>query len=367
MLTIHLLPAARGDALWIEYGPAGRPHRVLIDGGIASTSGVLRGRIEALPVRDRCFDLLVITHIDLDHIAGVLALLRDPPQGLRFRDVWFNGWAQLLAAEGLADDGILGAKLGESVSARLRASGHPWNEAFGGGPVGIPDGVSPLPRRELVGGLAITLLSPTYRRLRQLRPVWAREVERAHLLPGQAGRVLEGLGHPEEADVGLLGGRLDVDALAASPFRDDPSPANGSSIAVLAEYDGRRCLLAGDAYASDLALAQGQVVGDLGDRLPTDAVKLSHHGGRKNSSRALLALLDCPRYLFSTDGSAYGHPHAETVARTIVHGGHSGPPCLYFNYRSEETAFWADRRWVSGEHRYTTEYGEGRSGLSVTL
>ena len=38
---------------------------------------------------------LVITHIDFDHIGGVLSLLQDKDLGVTFHDIWFNGWRHL--------------------------------------------------------------------------------------------------------------------------------------------------------------------------------------------------------------------------------------------------------------------------------
>lgn len=371
MFTIDLLPAARGDSFWIEYGRADAPHRVLIDGGIQATQRHLRKRIERLPRDARRFDLLVITHVDLDHIAGVLALLRDPPEGLRFDDVWFNGWEQLLAAENLADDeGVLGAKLGERVSARLKKAGHPWNKEFGGGPVAIPDGAQALPRKKLTGGMKLTLLSPTIQRLRNLLPVWEKEIREARLEPGAAGEPLEGIGHPDEvADEGILGDeRVDIEDLARDPFKVDTSAANGSSIALLAEHDGKRCLLMGDAYASDVAVAVQRLIDAEGEqRLDIDALKLSHHGGRKNTSPALLKLLDCPCYLISTDGSIYDHPHPQSIARVLVHGSSRARPSLYFNYRSKETGIWDNERLFRGDYPYEPLYPDREAGISVEL
>jgi Metallo-beta-lactamase superfamily len=370
MLSIEMLPAARGDCLWIEYGSGDDVHRVLIDGGIASTQHHIRKRIEELQPDKRRFDLLVITHIDLDHIAGVLGLLRDPPEGLRFADVWFNGWEQLLAAEKTQDDGILGAKLGERVSARLKQRGFPWNSLFEGGPVAIPAGVETIPRKSLEGGMTLTLLSPTVERLRGLLPVWEAEVKKAELDPGKAGEELEGIGHPEDvADEGILGDEiLDVDKLAASPFKNDTSRANGSSIAMLAEFGDASCVLMGDAYASDVERAVRSVLAARGgDRLKIDALKLSHHGGRKNTSVALLELLDCPRYLFSTDGSFYDHPHPESVARVIVHGAKGRVPSLFFNYRSPETSRWDTSTLLAGHHPYEPLYPAPAPGLRIEL
>src|SRR5215510_8788689 len=91
MFRIHFFPAQQGDAIWIEYGNAGKPSRILIDAGTPATAAAVRARIEGLPKDERHFDLLVVTHVDTDHIGGVLKLLSDLPEGTVFDDVWFNG------------------------------------------------------------------------------------------------------------------------------------------------------------------------------------------------------------------------------------------------------------------------------------
>jgi beta-lactamase superfamily II metal-dependent hydrolase len=371
MFTIDMLPAQRGDALWIEYGDPEDPHRVLIDGGIKRTSKTLRDRIEKLPEKKRRFDLLVITHIDLDHIAGVLELLRNPPAGFEVDDVWFNAWEHLEAAQKIVDEGILGSKMGESVSALIKARNYPWNKFFNEGPVAILDDMS-LPRKTLAGGMHLTLLSPTAQRLKNLMPAWRKEVEDAGLEPGGAGETLEGLGHPEEvADDGILGAAIDIRGLSEGPFKGDASPANGSSIAFLAEFEEKRCLFAGDAYATDLADAVKRAIAEENDgsQLKIGALKLSHHGGRKNTSATLLQRLRCPRYLFSTDGSSYDHPHDESVARVIVHGARPGEPrpSLIFNYRSDETKRWDDKELFDGDDPYEPIYPDADKGITVEL
>jgi len=39
-----MLPAEQGDALFIEYGSARDPHRVLIDAGVRKSSALVRAR-----------------------------------------------------------------------------------------------------------------------------------------------------------------------------------------------------------------------------------------------------------------------------------------------------------------------------------
>ena len=368
-----MLPAGRGDCLWIEYGKANARHRVLIDGGIASTQKAIRARIEALPVAKRRFDLLVISHIDLDHIAGVLKLIADPPEGLEFDNVLFNGWKQLVKADELPDDdGILGAKLGERVTSRIEQRGYTWNKGFKDKLVAIRKSTGKLPSIKLAGDMKITLLSPTLERLRKLRPVWQEEIEAAGLEPGNAGDTLEGIGHPdeEEEDGGILGtASVNIKKLAATPFKDDKSEANGSSIALLAEFDGKRCAFLGDAYASDIAKSVQRVIDaeDDGDLLEVNATKLSHHGGRKNTSSGLLEKLHCRNYLVSTDGSIYDHPHGESLSRVVVHGRAAGKPSLIFNYLSDETKVWKKKSLFNGPFPYDPEYPGDDPGNSISL
>src|SRR5690606_8585225 len=116
VFRLEMLPAAHGDCLWVEYGDGHTVNRVLIDGGPAHTYPALRERILHLPAGHRRFGLLIVTHIDADHIEGVIRLLQDAPAlGCRFERIWFNGWEQLNRVPDPA--GLpLGAMQGEYLS-----------------------------------------------------------------------------------------------------------------------------------------------------------------------------------------------------------------------------------------------------------
>src|SRR5580692_2216884 len=94
MLRIEMLPASCGDGLWIEYGDGPEVHRVLIDGGLPGDARKLLARAAAVggPFR---LELLVISHIDADHIGAPLGLLEKLPAGVEIGDVWFNGRGHL--------------------------------------------------------------------------------------------------------------------------------------------------------------------------------------------------------------------------------------------------------------------------------
>lgn len=355
MLQIRMLPAERGDCLWIEYGDPARPHRVMIDGGPLQSWTDLRDALNALPKGDRRFELLVVTHVDLDHIEGVIRLLNDPAYAdVRFDDVWFNGWEQL-NAPGLADDS-LGGMEGEYLSGLIRSLTLPLNQAFGGGPVVVRG--DELVVRTLSGGLRLTLLSPTAAGLRRLRAEWAQTVRKAGLEPGDTDAVLRRLAaQPRFEPEDSLGGprRPDVTRLAKSRFAGDHSAANASSIALLAEYDGKAALLNGDAHAPVVADAVRRLLGRR-MRLPVGAVKLSHHGSKHNTSPELLELLHCPQFLFSSNGSRFGHPDPEAIAWTIApEMPRPVRPTLVFNYRTDFNRIW-DNQKLRDEYGYDTLY-----------
>ena len=92
VFNIELLPARNGDCLWIEYGNATKPRRMLIDCGSDAAADIIAPRLSrsASPL-----ELFVLTHIDADHIGGVVRLFADRSLDDRYRDIWFNGWRQV--------------------------------------------------------------------------------------------------------------------------------------------------------------------------------------------------------------------------------------------------------------------------------
>ena len=72
MFKLSFLPARFGDAIWIEYGSPVEPHYLLIDGGTAGTRHQISEKLGAAGSMPANLDLLVVSHIDHDHIQGVL-------------------------------------------------------------------------------------------------------------------------------------------------------------------------------------------------------------------------------------------------------------------------------------------------------
>lgn len=372
-----MLPASNGDCLWLEYGDASTVHRVLIDTGWARTYPELRRRILALPKADRVFELLIITHVDADHIQGAVPLLQDDVLGCTFKDVWYNGWKHIetIPDAPVAPPDVLGAREGEFIGVLLEDRGLPWNanQLFGGERIMIPE-AGDLPVVELDGGLRLTVLSPTRKRLQDLVKTWRADARKAGFEPGDKAAIRAQLASGKYAHVTLDAlGDTDVPARPLDPIdvlgetegaagHDDSKP-NGSSIAVLAEFDGKRALLTGDAWPGVLVDAL-QRLGASKDRpVKVDVWKLAHHGSWANVSPELVELIKTPRVLVSTNGDGFGHPHAKAIDLVVDGRRIRGRVELVFNHRCATTEPWADPDRPRGNGGYRATYPAGVSML----
>lgn len=244
--------------------------------------------------------LLVISHIDGDHINGAEYFFRNLKNlNLSIEALWFNGYRQVFAKKKAAKD-VLGAHKAESISAWAETLGIPINP-------GLPEDcalttASWTQRQvDLLGlpeGLAVSLLGPKPDRIQQLKLKWEAS------MGGKPGTVFD---------------KALKDVLGADEPGSDASEANGSSITLLLEYAGKSVLLSADAFAPDLTDALAALPGK-----EITFFKLSHHGSINNVSAGLIEERPAPHYLVS--GSI---PRNESIA--LVHG--KKPDAVFhFNY-----------------------------------
>lgn len=363
MFRIELLPALHGDAIWIEYGSPGSIHRILIDGGPLRAYEALEARVQRVPESERTLELLVVTHVDSDHIEGIIKLLNQPQLGLRLRDLWFNGWPQLTTP--LYDEPVTRSPTqGRFLEVRIRDQAQPWNRWFGGRPV--MSSQTALEAVQLEGGCLLTVLSPNAKQLERLRTAWTRAAEQLDAKPDDldffAQRLLDAR-HYRDAEEVVADASVPPTAL---PQKLDAAVANGSSIALLAEFDGRSCLLLGDAHAPVLENSIRQLLAARGqDRLRVDAVKVPHHGSAANLPASLLELIDGRMFLFSTNGDIFGHPDEAAVERVLRAA--QRPPTLVFNYLTAQTCTWGDATRMRQYRRHVVYPDAGKEGVACDL
>lgn len=343
---IKMFPAGSGDCFLIEF--AKEDFRVLMDGGYAKTYyKYLRPCIRQLHQEGKRIDLMILSHIDQDHINGIKALLKEngeagSPNIIRIGEVWFNGFRhteiarenaeipyyeksllQTMANQAAPDqeDGRhdISYTQGESVASLLTANGYHWNTSVEGGAVCVDTA-----ERICFGEIEFQILNPTQKTLNLLAEKWIESLK-AKCKPVVIGNnhlfdaAFEGAYIREQEewvrvvrDISLHDTREAYDWDALARMEDpavDTSVSNCSSIAVLINYKGRTFLFPGDCAVSYFK-----------ERLPkaVNVVKLPHHGSGKNTDQAFIRSTEVSCYLLSTDGRHTGHPSPGVIANILT-------------------------------------------------
>ena len=356
-LRLEMLPARQGDCLLVEWSAPDRVLRMLVDAGPAPAYPLIAQRLALLaPPR---IDVLVLTHVDADHVEGAILLTNDRDLDIEIGEVWYNGSRQLA--------GELGPVQGEILSAIIEKRALGWNGTFGAAAVKAPD-QGRLVDHELPGGMRVTVLSPDGPCLRRLRDVWWEVCQEEGLAVGSVEDALRAPGCTTCTETGqsylAAPEAMDVDSLARSRSATDRSLPNASSVVLLLEYGGERLLLAGDSTPDMLLPAVRRLLHERAvDRLPLSAFKLPHHGSAKNVTRPLLECLPAWHYLFSSDGSYFRHPDPAAVARVVQYGAEGAE--LVFNYDTARTRAWDDDR-LRDPFGYRVRYpDEGSTTVAV--
>lgn len=298
-----VLPADHGDSIILKTSDSsGKAFNMIIDGGTAKTyDKYLKNEIKNL----RFIDLLVLTHIDSDHIAGLIKFFKNPffiPE--QIGKYWFNSKniTFLHIGENISYDQ---AKTLEELLIEKDNVKEKWTD-------GIFYGTTP----ELPSGIEVEILSPTEDVLRELYSKWPD---------------LSEYYYPKIADLGISTivesqlNRGSLETLAAQDDQPEKSVSadifNSSSIAFIFRTFDLSVLLLGDAHP-DLIKQTMTAKGYSKERkLKVDIVKVSHHGSKNNTTKDILDMIDCDRFVISTNGgsSTHTHPDRETIARIIYH------------------------------------------------
>lgn len=73
MVNVYVFKASEGDCLWIHYENESSTGNIIVDGGIASTGAQIKKIIEICDINNESIDAIIATHVDEDHIAGIIS------------------------------------------------------------------------------------------------------------------------------------------------------------------------------------------------------------------------------------------------------------------------------------------------------
>lgn len=320
-VVVRVLKANHGDCILVSHEGASGTVNILIDGGTSTTfkhgtrqryDGALCKVLDELKNKEECIDLVVLTHIDDDHIHGLIKAFETPDYLNKLvKSIWFNSSrliTQHFNAPEIPENNILLAddspqtsgRQGKELEALLDEIGCDRAPLIKAGQV------------HNVGPFKLTLLSPNQNQLKRLLHIWPSEKESGATAA-----------HDNDYDLSLK------EIWEADEFKSDSSVYNGSSIAFLLEIDNKKMLFLGDAHDQVIVDSIKGLGFSESNKLKLDLVKVSHHGSQYNTSSEFLSLLQSSRYVISTNGKRHGLPNKRTIARIIKET--NGQICFNYN------------------------------------
>ena len=308
---IKVLPVFQGDAFLLFFN--NREACIMIDSGTRRgySKGVLKNELKRL----KSVDLLVLTHADEDHIGGILKYYEDKERIPKlFKNVWFNSGSVISKELGLAEGEDIDLYESSNLAISIK-QGRTLEQELKKEEILFRRAIKAQDTYHLYFA-EINVLSPDIGDLRNLLTKW--EVESEKQL--------------EVTSINDFDKR--IGELSKLRFVEKGTLANKASIAVFIETDSARMLFLGDAFPTVVEKNIRKFGYNEYRKLKLDIVKISHHGSNAATSPDLLKIIDCTRFIISTNGGN-NLPSKECLSRIITH--RKDKITLYFNYENEVT------------------------------
>ena len=354
-MKLTIFQADKGDCILLESKDG---KRILCDGGMSrAMKATTAQELAKLRKANKVIDFAYVSHIDQDHIAGVLELLQNEvawrafdhqkklknkkakapevPRPPEIGGIWHNSFRaqlkgtgkkttnKLEAIEGLlaaAGPALLATRLprleayGEelygiatSIPEAIKVSrlaspeilGIPINVIPGGGGEAKLLKVQPGQKAFGVGGLSLTIIGPTQKELNSLQKGWNTWVvgheKEIKAIEAEMQRKINSLGTAQ------AGGPLQLDWNGIPDFEHVTAP-NIASLMFMVQEGSKTLLLTGDAH-HDFILRGLETTGFLnGKGLHLDVLKVQHHGSEHNMDKNFAAQVSADHYIFSGNG-----------------------------------------------------------------
>lgn len=360
-VVIKAYPVNGGDCFLIQY----KESNIIIDTGFKKTTNRLINDLELMAKQGKKIDLLIITHIDNDHIGGAITLLKSE-NIIDIDEIWYNGYLQVfdindklekldLAAEikikniistnapvdNENDNVEVGFNEAQSLEELLFKKGKTINKAFNGKAI--------CNNTQIVfkdTDIEFKFLTPTLNVLSELKKDWASILswndfydEKRNIINMPKAFEFYYLNKKENSDSDYqmssdTNNIIDIKELSQCEAGLDDSIINKSSISFILSIKDINLLFLGDSNPDCVSDELEKLLIDNPKCKKIQLMKVAHHGSKYNISNRLLSQINVKSFLISTNGSPIkdgqpSKPDIETIAKIIFNEPKS---TLYMNY-----------------------------------
>ena len=353
-MDIKFLKANNGDSILISFQDSEDVKRnILVDGGMPQTyynsgqnsNGELYHTIEEIKTKVESIDLLVLTHIDEDHIGGILKWIDfDEEAHQLIKKVWFNSGKTIAKYFNEKENEDLNVYLDifRTTETSVRQGKffeeyiehhNIWDKEI------IKSG-----KIADYKGLIIKILSPNDLLLEKLQKEYKKQKHKYYTNGSEndwSTHIVDFINQEEKTNF---------------KFEKDRSVTNGSSIAFLLTFNKKNFLFLGDSHPDVILASLTELGYDKLNPIEVELLKISHHGSCKNTSKELLEVIETNNYVISTSSESHNHPDKRTLSRIINKNPNA---TIYFNYDEVRKNIFSKKDFLDFQNLYaknTSEY-----------
>ncbi|CEP99114.1 Zn-dependent hydrolase [[Clostridium] sordellii] len=401
-ICIEMFPARCGDCFLVRLSNG---RNIVVDMGYKDTYiNFFKDRLVQLKEEGQCIDLLIITHIDEDHIEGAIEFIKENgdvknPKIIEVKEVWHNSYRHLQFKKEKVDKisneenvilkniinnekkdvnlnkeyDSVSAIQGSTLAGYLYKYGYldnVWNKSFNSSPVNLD-----YKNTVYLDDVKLRIVSPNTNKLRRLSKFWYKELKRSkldfnlsdeeifddayeiymkNLIDDVEQEEYQGVSYNKKKPKSLE----EIIQEEITQKSKDNSKSNGASIAFILEYKRKKVLFLGDAH-------EDIVINEIKEEeiFKVNAIKVSHHGSIKNNYDWIDSIKS-DSYLISTNGEKHSHPDNEFIAKLIL--SNNDRKKLHFNY-SIGVCLELEDLSIKKDWGYIIETGDGYTPIKVSI
>lgn len=326
-MNIKFLQANNGDSILISFHDSENIERnIIIDGGMPQTyynsglnsNGELFFAIEDIKTRGKKIDLLVLTHIDEDHIGGILKWIElDEEAHQCIQKVWYNSGKTISRYFDEKENEDLNVYLNifKTTQTSVR-QGKLFEEYIEHHNIWDKE-IIKCGKIADYKGITINILSPDDLLLEKLQKEYKKPKYKYYTDGSKndwSTNIVDFINQEEKTNF---------------KFEKDSSVTNGSSIAFLLTFNAKNFLFLGDSHPDVILTSLIELGYNKKNPLKLELLKISHHGSCKNTSKELLEVIETNNYIISTSSESHNHPNKRTLSRILNRNPNAS---IYFNY-----------------------------------
>lgn len=359
-VVIKSYPVNGGDCFLIKY----KEKNIIIDTGFKKTVNNLIRDLKLMAEQGEKIDVLIITHIDNDHIGGAITLFEN--EGIiNIEKIWHNGYLQIFDINNI----LIKLDLNSEIKIKDIVSANAPLDNVNNDEVGFKEAKSleeilfkkKKAINEIIDGKAIhdslkytfedadiefRFLTPTLKTLDELKEDWSSVLkwndfydEKRNIVNMPKAFEFYYLNKKDDKDSNYQmsnnsSKNIDLIKLADSETTTDNSIINMSSISFVMRIEDINLLFLGDSTPDCVSDALERLLVENPEYQDITLMKVAHHGSKHNISNRLLSLIKVKSFLISTNGLPIrkgkpSKPDLETIAKLVFN---SPKSTIYMNY-----------------------------------